>query len=227
MMNARYLISNILECSGVNAIALARRRNSVTVLCYHRVIDAGDPARAWAHPGLATSTHVFERQMELLASWFDPISLSETVRWLDWGGEIPRRAVLVTFDDGWIDTYTNAFPIMKRLGIPGVVFLATGLIGTQERQWADAVYESITARAGSKTASREVERLKTMHSHSLRFAGSAAIGRQSGVKPPHSKIAPSRGNGRAWVRVRLPHAHTSHSATRVRTGHRRRASPFG
>ena len=46
IMNTRYLLSNILQYSGVNAVALARRRESLTVLCYHRVLDMGDPARA-------------------------------------------------------------------------------------------------------------------------------------------------------------------------------------
>jgi len=164
MMNARYVISNMLECAGINAAALAARRDSLMVLCYHRVLDAADPARPLTHPALISSTRIFERQMEVLASLLTPVTLTDAVRWLDGHADIPRRAALVTFDDGWIDTYTNAFPVMKRLGIPGVVFLATGLIGTNDRQWADAVYESIAARAGPQAASGELERLKRLSS---------------------------------------------------------------
>ena len=152
-MNTRYVVSNILECIGANAAALAGRRESLAVLCYHRVLDAGDPARSLAHPALFTSTHIFERQMDLLADRFHPVTLSDAIRWMDGHGEIPRRAVLVTFDDGWSDTYANAFPVMNRLGIPGAVFLATGFIGTSERESADIVYESIVARGGAHAAS--------------------------------------------------------------------------
>lgn len=165
-MNTRYIVSNMLEYAGVNAAALAARRDSLTVLCYHRVMDAGDPVRASSHPALFTSTHVFERQMELLAVRFHPVTLSEVVRWMDGHGQIPRRAVLVTFDDGWSDTYTNAFPVMNRLSVPGAVFLATGFIGTDRRQWADVAYEAIAGRSGVETAAREIELLKMMPSHS-------------------------------------------------------------
>jgi peptidoglycan/xylan/chitin deacetylase (PgdA/CDA1 family) len=166
MMNTRYVVSNMLEYAGVNAAALAARCDSLTVLCYHRVLDAGDPIRARGHPALFTSTHVFERQMELLAVRFHPVTLSEVVRWMDGHGQIPRRAVLVTFDDGWSDTYTKAFPVMNRLGVPGAVFLATGFIGTSKRQWADVAYESVAARCGAETAAREIELLKRMPSRS-------------------------------------------------------------
>jgi peptidoglycan/xylan/chitin deacetylase (PgdA/CDA1 family) len=184
MMNARYVISNMLESIGANAVVLAARRNSLTVLCYHRVLDTGDPDRARTHPALVTSTRVFEQQMELLAGEFQPVTLRDTIGWLKGGARIPRRAVLVTFDDGWADTYANAFPVMKRLGIPGVVFLATGLIGTNERQWADVAYESIAARAGVEAASRELDRLKHMPSRLARSALDCGVTRRL-AQPPN------------------------------------------
>lgn len=153
-----------MQYTGANAAALARRRGSLTVLCYHRVLDLGDPVRARAHPALVTSTHVFERQMELIAELFHPVSLSATVEWLDGRGSIRPRAVLITFDDGWADSYTNAFPVMRRLSIPGTIFLATDFIGTNRRQWADAAYETIAATSDANNAAREVERLKRLRS---------------------------------------------------------------
>lgn len=164
MMNARYVISNMLERTGANAAALARRRDSLTVLCYHRVIGADDPARSRTHPAMITSKQVFERQMDIITREFRPVTVDDAIAWLEGRAEIAPRAVLVTFDDGWADTYTNAFPVMKDLGMPGVVFLATGLVGTNDRQWADAAYEYIAARAGLDAASREVERLKSVPS---------------------------------------------------------------
>lgn len=162
MMNARYLISSLMELSGANAATLATRRASLTVLCYHRVLDANDAARATAHPAMVTCVHVFEQQMEIIVEQMRPVTLAEVLSWLDGHGGLPDRAVLVTFDDGWADTYANAFPVMRRLGVPGLVFLATGLVGTNERQWADAAYASLVRRSGVATAEREVERLKSL-----------------------------------------------------------------
>lgn len=182
-MNLRLILSSILEYTGVNAVALARRRRSLTVLCYHRVLDMSDASRATTHPALVTSTHIFERQMEIIARRFNPVTLSEAIAWIDGHGAIPPRAVLVTFDDGWSDTYTKAYPVMKRLGIPGVVFLATGLIGTDEPQWVDAVYQTVAARSGPDAASREVERLKAMPSASRLAEISSSRSRTSGRSP--------------------------------------------
>lgn len=163
-MNARHLVSSILQYSGVNAAGMALRRDSLAVLCYHRVLDATDPEYGSADPALVTTSHVFERQMEIISRCFHPVGLRETLQWSDGQGHLPPRAVLVTFDDGTADTYSTAFPIMKRFCIPGVVFLATGFIGTRERHWTDVVHERIAARSGRRAASAEVERLKRMPS---------------------------------------------------------------
>lgn len=163
-MSARYAISYMLQRSGANAAVLARRRDSLVVLCYHRVLGADDPARSRTHPGLITSKQVFEHQMEIIAREFRHVTLQEAIAWLDGRAPIAPSAVLVTFDDGWVDTYTNAFPVMKELGVPGVVFLATGLVDTDSRQWADAAYECIAAQSGPDTASRELDRLKSVRS---------------------------------------------------------------
>lgn len=163
-MSIRYLLSRIMQHTGANSAAFALRREALTVLCYHRVLDVGHPDRPRTHPALVTSTHVFERQMEVLKNEFSPVSLPEAIEWLDRRGSLPPRAVLVTFDDGWFDTYANAFPVMTRLCIPGVVFLATSFIDTNKRQWADEAYEAISSGRGAEAAGIEIERLKKLPS---------------------------------------------------------------
>jgi peptidoglycan/xylan/chitin deacetylase (PgdA/CDA1 family) len=58
---------------------------------------------------------------------------------LDEGGPLPPRAAAITLDDGYEDNYTEAFPILRDLGLPGTVFLTTGCIGTGESLWFDRV----------------------------------------------------------------------------------------
>ncbi len=163
-MNPRYIISNVLQHSGVNAAVLGLRRDSLAVLCYHRVLGCDDPRRGSVDPALVTSTHIFERQMEVINRRFKPVRLSDVLGWLEGQSNLPKRAVLITLDDGVADTYLNAFPVMKRLFIPGLVFLATGFIGSRLRQWADVVHEQVAARSDRATAVRVVERLKNMPS---------------------------------------------------------------
>lgn len=163
-MKPRQLVSCILQYSAANAVALALRRNTLTVLCYHRILDSTDPERESIDPALVTSTHVFERQMQAISRQFNPITLSDAIHWLDGQRSLPPRTVLITFDDGVSDTYSNAFPVMRRYGIPGAVFLATGFIDTPKRHWTDVVHEQVAALSGNDAAAAEVERLKRMPS---------------------------------------------------------------
>lgn len=93
------------------------------IIGYHGVNDHPD------NP-YAVSTGDFARQMEHLAAGFNVVSVDSLVEAIKSGGEIPPRAVAVTFDDGYGDVYTHAYPILKRLGIPATVFLAVEFIGS-------------------------------------------------------------------------------------------------
>ncbi len=87
------------------------------ILAYHRV-----------HPTLGSDTptlapEIFERQMEILSRKWNPVPLSVLVSWLDGAAPLPHRAVVVTLDDGTDDTFSYAFPILKRYRIPAMIFM--------------------------------------------------------------------------------------------------------
>ncbi|MGH9586442.1 MAG: polysaccharide deacetylase family protein [Acidobacteriaceae bacterium] len=97
----------------------------ITVLLYHRVSDD-------ARDNLTTGVEQFDRQMQLLRRHFEAISLGELLK----AQAIPRSRrplVCVTFDDGYLDNYTHAFPILQRNNVPAAFFVATGLIGTHRQ----------------------------------------------------------------------------------------------
>jgi peptidoglycan/xylan/chitin deacetylase (PgdA/CDA1 family) len=97
-------------------------KSRVTVLLYHRVSDD-------ARDNLTVGVEQFDRQMAILASRCRVVPLREAIEsgTQAHGG---RPVVAVTFDDGYLDNYTTAVPIMQRHGIPGSFFVSTGLIGT-------------------------------------------------------------------------------------------------
>ena len=65
-------------------------------------------------------------------------------------GETPPRAAAITFDDGYRDNYENAFPILKRLGLPATIFVATGPVERGTPLWHDRVFAAFgTSRAAS------------------------------------------------------------------------------
>ncbi|KFG68482.1 polysaccharide deacetylase family protein [Microvirga sp. BSC39] len=113
---------------------------SLTVLCYHR-IGAPDNRFHGFRPNFSASPRQFTLQMRFLRKFFSPVSLQDVLNWFETGRPLPRRAVLVTFDDGYRDNGDVAWPIMRSLQIPGVIFLATDHIGTNKPfLWDYAAY---------------------------------------------------------------------------------------
>ncbi len=86
-------------------------------------------------------SRVFDSQMSVLANSFQPMLLTDAVDQL-YTGKLPRRAVCVTFDDGYADNFEVALPILRKHGIPATLFVATGYLDGG-RMWNDTVTESI------------------------------------------------------------------------------------
>lgn len=110
------------------------RSNGVIVLTYHRIVrgDQGLPGVPVEH---------FTRHMQWVCDNCDPITPDRFVERALHPSRM-RPAVLVTFDDGYRDYHDLAWPVLERLSIPSLVFLATsfvdsgGMIWTDQVQWA-------------------------------------------------------------------------------------------
>jgi peptidoglycan/xylan/chitin deacetylase (PgdA/CDA1 family) len=91
---------------------------------YHRV--GALPTARDPYPLLTVRPHVFDAQMEWLARHgFHAISAQQLFDALEWGRALPRRPVLITFDDGYADVLWNAEPILHRLHMPATAFVIT------------------------------------------------------------------------------------------------------
>ncbi len=106
------------------------------ILIYHQVLEGPDPMR----PGEVDEA-AFTWQMALLARHFRVLPLAEGVRRLR-EGTLPRRAVAITFDDGYRNNYSRALPILERFGLPATFFVATGFLDGG-RMWNDTVIETL------------------------------------------------------------------------------------
>ncbi len=103
--------------------------HGATILVYHGIVD--DAAEGY-FPEDSVRVQNFERQMRFLREQsFNVVPLGKILSYLENKETIPAKTVAITFDDGYRDTYTNAFPIMKRYNIPATIFLAASFIGQQ------------------------------------------------------------------------------------------------
>lgn len=104
-------------------------------LNYHRF---GDPERSVIDPGVFSATaEQFEAEISYLAKNCDLIRLEDIPDVMRIGGT--RRAVLLTIDDGYLDNYEIAYPILKQYNASAVIFLATGFLDAPRVSWWDEV----------------------------------------------------------------------------------------
>ncbi len=108
------------------------REPGLTVLMYHR-ISKGQGAFE------SLPVENFRTQMQWLRRFCRPI-WPEEVRAAAQSRELTRPPVLVTFDDGYRDYHDYAYPILKELEIPAVVFLATQAIDSGELIWTERLH---------------------------------------------------------------------------------------
>jgi len=98
----------------------------VPVLMYHSVAPE---IKDWAYSFLSIAPDVFEDQISTLArAGFVGITLEELYRYMSGSGRIPPRAVVLTFDDGYLDNWVYAFPILKKYGFRGTIYASTDFI---------------------------------------------------------------------------------------------------
>ncbi len=126
------------------------------------------PTATWAHfePGIITVpiilyhhinvpvtnirfyvTHEhFDEQLKLLSEQgYTTISTQTLVAAITKGADLPARPIIITFDDGNIDTYTTAFPIMQRYGFTGVIYIVGSYVGAEQYMSADQIKEMAAA----------------------------------------------------------------------------------
>lgn len=114
-------------------------KNRLTVLAYHRINDAHSPQFDAYRPNVSGTPTQFEAQMQWIKHRFNVINLDQCVAALTGDKSLPPRPLLITFDDGYLDNYTNAYPILKRLGLPAVIFLMTRGMDDPAPPWWDEV----------------------------------------------------------------------------------------
>ncbi|HKZ05053.1 MAG TPA: glycosyltransferase [Methylomirabilota bacterium] len=124
----------------------------LVVLTYHRVLPVR-AAQTYALPPMAMPRDEFDAQMGHLARHYAPLPLAEAAERLA-RGSLPKRAVAVTFDDGYGDNYRHAFPILKKHGVPATIFVVTGALDRRTSFWWDAVAAAVDRLAHQSAADR-------------------------------------------------------------------------
>ncbi len=115
-----------------NRIASSGRGKSpiVPMVYYHSIVDADD---GWQFRHLSLPVSIFESHLKAL-QWadFHTISLQMLYEYMAEGKEIPLRSVVLTFDDGYLDKWVYAYPLLKKYGCHGTIFVNPDFVDPAE-----------------------------------------------------------------------------------------------
>ena len=134
------LLASSLRGSGLLRV-LQRTKHSrnedgdAVVLMYHRVVEDLSKELAHTQAGMMVTRDSFDRQLDLLRREYQVIPLSTLVKKLASGEKPEPRTVAITFDDGWRDNYTLAYPLLQKHQLPATIFLTTDYIGSERTFW--------------------------------------------------------------------------------------------
>lgn len=138
-MALKRTVAGFLSVSGLLSVAeRVRMADRAPVFMYHRILSRKERNTGYVQPGMFVSTDSFRKQISYLSRKFRIVPFEELVERVS-GGKSIGGMCAITFDDGWRDNYTEAFPVLKELGVPATIFLATGFMGSNRMFWPEEI----------------------------------------------------------------------------------------
>lgn len=116
------------------------KKDTFRILNYHRVNDFNDP---FTIDSVAAVD--FENQMRYLSKHYHVLALDDIYDHMAGNRHLPGQCLAVTFDDGYADNYTFAYPILKKYNLPAAIFLTVDCIETQTSLWFDQILSAFKA----------------------------------------------------------------------------------
>ncbi|MCS6328547.1 MAG: polysaccharide deacetylase family protein [Nitrospira sp.] len=138
-----------------------RLRGKVAILMYHRVLTCEEVACQAVQPGMYVLDTVFAQQMAFLRKTFTVLSFRQLLDlWQADKWDERARYCVITFDDGWLDNYRHAYPVLKRLELPATIFLPTDYVGTNQWFWPDQIAYLLKSARSEEQGIKDFQRIE-------------------------------------------------------------------
>jgi peptidoglycan/xylan/chitin deacetylase (PgdA/CDA1 family) len=109
-------------------------RARLTVVMFHRVLAHDAPERIGADLDYVIDAELFDQCLGFFGRHYNVVSLDQVVA-ATRGEHLPGWPLLITFDDGWVDTLTVAAPMLARRNLPAACFVVSDAVGDAGPQW--------------------------------------------------------------------------------------------
>ena len=158
---------------------IRRKLKGVVILMYHRLNDLPD----YAYP-IVVKPYNFAQHMEVIRKHYRPMRLLDLTDAIA-RRSLPDRGVVITFDDGYIDNFTKALPILEEYRIPATIFVLAGNIDTNKEFWWDEL-ERIILKPAELPAKLEIN----IQGQSYHWPTASAEERSQARKAVHLLLKP-------------------------------------
>ena len=132
---------------GIAGLLIRLRRlfkKEVIILAYHRILDTHDnEIYLFDEELISANSETFLWQINFLKKHYDVISFAELSQRQASNKPLTGRELIITFDDGFSDNYSNAYRLLDSIDIPAVFYISTGYIGAYKTFWFNEVVHAI------------------------------------------------------------------------------------
>jgi glycosyltransferase involved in cell wall biosynthesis/peptidoglycan/xylan/chitin deacetylase (PgdA/CDA1 family) len=152
---AKSILAWVLRLAGLLGIAEAWvRRHGTIVLTFHRVLTDQELQETASLPGMVVRRETFDHLLKFLSSEYRIVDLAHYPD----GSPSSKLRIAITFDDGWYDNRSSAYPIARAYGVPMTIFIVPGRIGTHLPFWPERV--ALAQRRNDQNGSAFPDRLQ-------------------------------------------------------------------
>jgi peptidoglycan/xylan/chitin deacetylase (PgdA/CDA1 family) len=129
------IIKKFARYSGIFRLSAWMNNNTLKILMYHGFSHRDNINRFTNYSGKHLNIEEFEYQLKLLTKYCTPVTLDTVLT----NEKLPPNPVALTFDDGYKNNYTLAYPLLIKYQVPATIFITTGFIDRTHLLWTDEI----------------------------------------------------------------------------------------
>jgi len=119
--------------SGIFRLSSWLKGDFSSILMYHGFSQSSENKGLTNFEGKHINIDIFEEHLKLFAKYCTPISLDDLIL----KDKLPSNPIVLTFDDGYKNNYTYAFPLLMKYKVPATIFVTTGFVDHTNYMWTD------------------------------------------------------------------------------------------